>query len=94
VPSRRRAAGLGTGSQLRLLRSASRVKLTHCRRLTLWTPRSRRAKIPALPTTETRPLAASETEATAATERLAAWVIGALTAIVIGGVAIVIYVPR
>ena len=31
VPSRRRAAGLGTGSHPEVLRSASRVKPTHCR---------------------------------------------------------------
>ena len=37
MPSRRRAAGLGTGSQLRLLRSASGVKLTYYRWLTPWT---------------------------------------------------------
>src|SRR5206468_356933 len=45
VPSRRRAAGLGTGSQLRLLRSASRVKLTHYRWLTPWTPYPSRGRL-------------------------------------------------
>lgn len=59
-----------------------------------WTPWPRYAKIAAMPTVETSPLAPSEAETTAAAERLAAWVIGALTAIVIGGIALVIYVPR